>query len=789
MTFVSENPDIELRSELRNELRNDVRSSTRNELRSPAPSGATAGSDHPRLHVARAELVLARGLDAALRHVPLRPDPLSPFAEAVRGLREDLGDRADIVIDLLPLNAAKARHLARHQQRAHHEPSADWLTRLKGTVDPLNAPPARSRRPPNTRAAETKFDALEPVFAIQLLLRAESQIDNRAQGILHKLLAAADQFSADNYFRVAGTNLLITHWGADSWLHRRDFDRRFASGQISRGRRDQLVTAGEIAGLLKPPTKHCTSANVARSGGFVPSPPRDLPIYHVGDRDVVPLGYALGPDGREVLLGMHLDELLFSFRIGKSGFGKTELALVDAVALGLAGHGFWFLDPHGDGWNRIKPLLAGENIRGRIWEIDLTGRDQSATLASWNLLSMEGMSRESIEDKVDMVVTSFAACLSWADSAPRAKTLLTKTCETLCELAVQLPPELAPTIFQIPRLLEDELWRDSVLAFLPPNLQRYWEVSFPRIPPEATSPVTNLLNRLRSSPTMSAFFGASRSSYDVRRAMDTGAIVMLCPPGEGEIAKLVGCFLIYDLFRAGRSRGDMPAASRRRFDAFIDELTQVDGAARGSIAAILEQLRKFKVHLHAMTQMADRLTEDTRRALLQNQSMLASTAGGDEEVRVATRQWGKEVEPSTVSRLPRYHHIVSVQHHGQATKPFRIRGPEVTELFRDIARPDLVAELPEVLDRNLHRSPRRDTLRALDQLEDRIVSWLSANARPQMRDPTAHRHLRRRRRKPHPNAPRTRPRRRRTKGPAPAPAVNRQRRTHRTGTAPQSNHP
>lgn len=697
--------------------------------------GQVASRRPGKVYVARAELVLAREITAPLRAVPLRPDPLSPFADVAGLLKDEAGDRIDVVLDLIPLNAAKARNIARRSVRRRAEKAGrPWRAELIDAVrnpDPLVSQ-RRSRQGGRAPAVErTKFDALEPCFAVQLLLRAESRVAGHPKAILSKLLAAADQWSAENYFKVRSRNLLVARLGADSLLYRRDFDRRFATGQFSPDRMDQIVTAREISGLLKPPTKHCTSPHVARSGGTVPAPPKDLPVYRVGDRDCIPLGYALGRDGRERLLGMNLDELLFSFRTGKSGFGKTEMALSEIIALARGGGGLWSLDPHGDGWRRAMPYLADQGER--IWEIDLEVRDHSRAIASWNMLSMEGLGREAIEDRVDMVVSSFAAALSWGDSAPRAKTLLTKACESLCELAVVLPPQYAPTIFQIPRLLEDELWRSSILAYLPPGLQNYWETSFARVPAEATSPVTNLINRMRTSKVMSAFFGASRSTYDVRRAMDTGAIVMVIPPPPGETSKLVSCMLVFDLFRAGRSRGDIPPDQRRRFDAFVDELTQIDGAARGSIAAILEQLRKFNVRLHAMTQMADRLTEDTKRALLQNSSMLATSAGGIDEVKVVTRQWGGAVTAETATKLQRFHHIVSVQNRGQTSTPFKVRGADVTDLFAEVACPELLEGLPAQLDANLARRPIRDTLADLDRLEDQIVSWLSANAQPRMK--------------------------------------------------------
>jgi hypothetical protein len=443
-----------------------------------------------------------------------------------------------------------------------------------------------------------------------------------------------------------------------------------------------------------------------------------------GQPGVIPIGYAPGPDGRERLLGMPLDDLFFSLRVGKSRYGKTETALVQAVALALSsGDGVWFLDPHADGWRRARPLLTDPQVLTRLWEIDLTVRGDDARIGGYNPLDMTGQSAEHIEDRVDAVVTAISSALSWGDTAPRAKTILTKCCETLCHLALRLPQGCAPTIFQVRTLLDDPDWRAAVLPFLPASLRSYWERTFPRYPADATPVITNVIERIAASRTLSAFFGTSRSTYDVRAAMDGGKIVFVCPPG-GDLGKLAACFLIYDLFRAGKSRTDLPAGARRRFDAFIDEVTAVDGAAKGHLAAILEQLAKFGVRLHAMTQMAQRLTPATRDALLQNQSLLSSTAGDVDAVKLIARQWAGQVDPATIAGLPRFDHVVSATVSGEATTPFKVRGALVTELFGDRLRPDRLGVQRSAINANLRRRRIGDILADLDSLDERILDAL-----------------------------------------------------------------
>jgi hypothetical protein len=387
--------------------------------------------------VVRAELVLAADAVRPLRAVPLRPDLLQSFAAAVMEVRPGLGERAEICIDLVLVTAARAAHLRRTRIRAGG-PGGGWLAglihagldlllELTGDILPGKGPWTSSRagtdagpRPAAAavQAAGKLADPSVPLFQAQVLAAAESEVPGRAQAHLHQILAAFDVMRGENWWKTAGVNLGVAHVGADSVWFRRGFDRRLRTGEFA-PRRASLVTAAEIAGLLKPPTRHCAHHNVARSGGMVPAPPRNLPVW-TGQRDVLPIGYAAGPDGRERLLGMPLDDLFFSLRVGKSRYGKTETALVQAVALALSGRdGVWFLDPHADGWQRARPLLTDPQVLARLWEIDLTVRGDDAKIAGYNPLDMTGQSAEHIEDRVDAVVTAISSALSWGDTPPR----------------------------------------------------------------------------------------------------------------------------------------------------------------------------------------------------------------------------------------------------------------------------------------------------------------------------------------------------------------------------------
>ncbi|MEV7004020.1 ATP/GTP-binding protein [Streptomyces sp. NPDC093982] len=708
------------------------------------------------MHYARAELALALPDHLALREVPLTPDPLEALANAVADVREDLGESADVVLDLVPIasnrvGSRRRRLLAQARRNPSDGPAipgmpqgtkrfrfdlghvmSEIATEMKGNQGggARHRPhhqQQRTHRVADVKAAMGKLaPGAEPVFSMQLLVRTCAREKYRARMLLDQVLAALEPWSGDNHLRPVGLHLGVTRVRADHWMYRGRFDRRFETGLFV-PRRNSWVTTQEIAGLLKPPTKHNNAPNIARSGGVVPPPPAALPTW-TGQRGLLPLGWVAKAGGGERLAGVPLKYLLFALFLGKSGFGKTEMSLVQAIALAHGGFGVLFLDPHGDGWVRARPYLAHKELAHRIWEIDLTSPELERMVGSWNPLSMERRRESEIPDIVQYIVTGFAAALNWSDSAGRAKTILTRAVESLVYLSWHVSsagrPDLAPTVFQIRTILTDAVWRTNVLPYLPKDVRDFWENVFPSYSKEAVPVVTNIIERLSSSNAIKAFLGSSRSTYDIRHAMDTGKIVFVCPAGTGDVDRIISSLLIYDLFRAGLSRRDTPPHQRRDFFCFLDELTSVDGASKGTLAQITEQLRKYCVKLLAMTQMAQRLSATTRQGLLQNLSILSTTASDIDEATLVTRRWGKKVSPDTIVQLNRYNYVMSVTLDGGTSDPFRVRGASVEDLYSDYYRPQNEERLARAIDENLQRRSVRDILTDLRRLDSRLRRFI-----------------------------------------------------------------
>jgi hypothetical protein len=695
------------------------------ELR-PAPEPREA--DEEKAEVARAELVLARRSSEPLRAAGLDPDPLSGIARALDAIEPDGEDSATVCVDLLPVAPGRRRRLRRRllrRARRAGQPSgaqgqelADLLTgsgRRRG-----GAPPAELvERWVGRQALTRKLGGAEPLFELQVLVRVASPVPGRAKAQLAAILAAFDAFAGENHLRASGLRVPgVAFLGSDLPGRRRGFDRRLALGLFRPARR-RIVTATEIAGLMKPPTKRCTSPNVVRLAGAVEPPPRELPTF-AGQARLLPLGKVSSEKG-ERPVGVPLADTNFFYMSGRSGFGKTETAVGQFLHMARAGHGCLFLDPHHDAIERIKGYLTEPGVRERVVELDLADPDRQP---AWNLFATAGRSPQRAAGQVDAVVDAFASALRWDEVNARALNLTTQSAQALADLAAKLPPELAPTIFEIPVLLSDEDWRAAVLPHVSAPVREFFEDRFPRLAPEAITPVTNLIDRLRASRPAAALLGNPLATYDVRAAMDQGLIVLVCPgPGAGR-DKLIANFVVFDALHAARSRAELVAHLRREFFLWLDEVQIYDGSTSGTLAALLEQARKFGLRALLFNQNVERLTSATRDALSTNRSHMVTTALGAKGAALIARELGGDLDAEAITQLPQFNSLASVTLDGKISRPFRLEGVPVEEMFPDARRPGEVALLDAAIDKALARAPVAETLDRLAGHSEAIVAAL-----------------------------------------------------------------
>ncbi|MDQ8707510.1 hypothetical protein RCO28_34330 [Streptomyces sp. LHD-70] len=716
------------------------------------------------LYVARAELVLARPDRRRLAAADLEPDPLEVMAAACAHVNREHGEQAELIVDLVPVPTRAVERWRRKLMRSagRRGPTAYGEQvggaggnrgggMLAAIVEGLNGGSSVGSRPARRLPRQSdladgvgKFlpAADTKVFAVQVLVRVSARHPAQAQARLHQVMAVLDAWRGENWWRPVGPRRTGWRPYSNVWWRRRSFDRRYLSGEFAPVRR-QWVTAKEVAALLKPPSVQCSAANVMRTGGVVPPAPPKLPEW-TGQAGLVPLGRVTGADGRTRLAGVPQKDVLFGASLGKAGYGKSELALLQAIAMAYGGFGAWFADPHGAAVKRALPYLTHPAVAERVWLIDLSAKVHDARVAAWNPLDMEGRTASDIQDVVGAVVGGLTLAQGWGSGAYRARAILSQAVLVLTHLALRMcergRPDLQPTLFTIHRLLTDEEWRQTVLAQLPRRISKFWMTTFPDYEKGAVPVITQTLQLLETSDSLRAFLGQPRSTYRVRQAMDEKKIVLIRCSGSGAGETVITALMIFDLFLAGLSREGIDQSELATMWGFVDEMRAVDGAASGTLAAIFEQLRKYEVRLMAMTQMLMRLNEDTRMALMQNQSLLTATGADHDEAGFITKRLD-DITPKTIQKQPKYSYVASATINGKRTAPFRVLGVPLEEVYADYRHPERVPLLLKTVDRTMRRRTVGEILLDLDGdeegrrpgLDDRILRHLTDPGPPPQR--------------------------------------------------------
>lgn len=720
---------------------------------------AKAISDTPRPHEVRAEFILRGNPVACLREVPLQPDPLQPLVDAVSDLRAGLGDLAEICVDLqrAPKWALRSRRWtlverARRREQREAARAARWLTRDNARLDDsflgqlrqlltpgragspgrrmmMSAPPLRVDR----AEALGKLAEDSHLVRVQILVRCASTIEGRAQARLARIQAGLDVFGGSARWAMKGLRIGPWRLGADRWPRRGRFDLRWRTGQC-RPPAVNWLGLEELLGLLKPPTLWCR----------VPLLPVDLPTFEHGNPDLLLQGWYREPDGRRRLVATHAEQTLFEIGVGKAGGGKTERAAAQAVGYAHAGGGLLFIDPHHDSWRRVAPFLAHQPIMDRIARIDLrtAGRGPCPLLSAWNPIGMHHRDRAAHE-VVEDVVDAFATAFGWDDAnAPRAIALFTQALTVLTALntlACQAGRgQDQATLFHLRPLLTDPGFRTSALAATEPVLdadsRAWWQTTFPTFPPDAFNVLLNPLTRLAANPVTRAFLGQPQGAYNIRAAMDHRMIVWVSTAGNGPTDRLLVALVNRDLLRAGRSRGDLPEHQRIPYRGYLDELITLASTGADSIASMFEDFRKYKIRLHALTQLLGRLPAPVRQSLVQNASTLSTTRGSRAAISPVTEEWGERPSAAHIAGLDQYDHYSSFTVNGSPVGPVLIHGPHLDEVFAEQYQPAQVAALERAADHNAHAQPLNElTATATGQLQrvqDFLRDHLAARPRP-----------------------------------------------------------
>lgn len=307
--------------------------------------------------------------------------------------------------------------------------------------------------------------------------------------------------------------------------------------------------------------------------------------------------------------------------VGASGQGKSKFLQHVLFQLTIKGHGCGVFDPHSDLASDLLAQLAYHHKttswlsypqnRRRILYLDPSRSDY---IVPCNVLKNPYSSPHEIAENV---VESFRRV--WPETlgeAPRFAQIMRNAVLVLIECGLSLL-ELEP-------LLTDSAFRNRMLAKVKDPLAvsffRNQYDRWGREQPIFSSPVLNKVSAFLFKPQVRYMLGAEENRLDFRKIIDCGTILIInlgCFRDE-ETQRLLGSLFLTSLEQAAFSRADQPSNQRRPFFCMIDEFPLFCSRDSTSLARILSECRKYRLHLGLAHQTITQLPGARIQGALEN---------------------------------------------------------------------------------------------------------------------------------------------------------------------------
>lgn len=355
------------------------------------------------------------------------------------------------------------------------------------------------------------------------------------------------------------------------------------------------------------------------------------------------------------------DRRAHMYVIGKTGTGKSTLLATLLKQDMEEGRGVALLDPHGDLVERVREWIP-ESRKGDLVYFNVP--DSTRVLGFNPLETVPPLNRPLAASGLIEVFKK-----NWADSwGPRLEYILRNALLTLLD-----QPEA--TLADVLRLFNDPSYRkNAAMRCWNPQVREFWLNEFENYPKtfrlEAIAPIQNKVGAFLSNPLLRNILVQPRSSFDLRRIMDEGKI-LLVNLAKGRIgedtAGLLGSLLVSRIGLAGLSRADTLEDNRRDFHVYLDEFQNFTTL---SLATMLSELRKYRVNLVLSHQYLSQVDPQVRDAILGNAGTIVSFRLGVTDAEILAREFHPEFSVEDLIGLPNYRIYLKLMIDSAVSKPF-----------------------------------------------------------------------------------------------------------------------
>ncbi len=360
--------------------------------------------------------------------------------------------------------------------------------------------------------------------------------------------------------------------------------------------------------------------------------------------------------------------------IGKTGVGKSELLKAMILQDIRNGEGVCFIDPH-DTIDKILPLIPPERAEDVIY---FNPSDNERPMGL-------NMLEANTEDQKHYVVTSIIG-LMYKLYDPMKTGIIGPRCEHAVRNAMlTVMSDEGSTFVEVVRALTDSNFVQQLLPKVTdPVIRRYWTDQIAQTSDfhksEVLDYIVSKFGRFVTNKTMRNIIGQSKSSFDFRKVMDEGKI-LLVDLAKGKIGEensnFLGLVLVPKILVAAMSRTDMPEERRKDFYLYVDEFQNF---ATPDFAQILSEARKYRLNLTVANQFIGQMEEEVKNAIFGNVGTLVTFRVGVTDANYLQHEFQPTFNEADLINIERFNAYMKTIFDNEPVPPFSV------DMTRDISQ-------------------------------------------------------------------------------------------------------
>ncbi len=426
-----------------------------------------------------------------------------------------------------------------------------------------------------------------------------------------------------------------------------------------------ILNISELASVYHLPHTSVETPNIVWATSKTAEPPAQLPLItgnQTTDSDISAFGLTNFRGINHQFGMLRRDRSRHVYIIGQTGAGKSGLLELFALSDTFCNQGYCIIDPHGD--------FAINNLRfipkHRINDVVYFNPSDTAYPVAFNPLELSDPARKPnvCSEVIGVLKRMFGD--SWG---PRLEHILRYTL-----LALLDRPET--TLLDISRLLTDKEFRKETLDYCKDvTVLQFWKHEFgqwnDKQVNESIAPVLNKVGAFTANPIIRNIIGQPKSSFDVRKIMDQGKILVVNLSkgliGEDN-AGILGSFLVTKIQLAAMSRSDIPdVKDRRPFYLYVDEFQNF---ATDSFSVILSEARKYGLNLTVANQYISQMTDSVRDAVFGNVGTTISFRVSADDAPILAKQFEPTFDASDLLQMNNRNFVISMIISGEKVPAF-----------------------------------------------------------------------------------------------------------------------